>query len=114
MMGSIGGSLERDPEDMSALINSACLYAKAGLKEAALEFLERSFARGWGKRDWVEHDPDYDILRTTRASRSCCGGSSDPRHMSAAGRPWIRDRGAGSAVRSGPDLRNHARFQTRA
>ena len=24
---------------------------------------ERSFARGWGKRDWVEHDPDYDILR---------------------------------------------------
>jgi len=18
---------------------------------------------GWGKRDWVEHDPDYDILR---------------------------------------------------
>lgn len=21
------------------------------------------FARGWGKRDWVEHDPDYDSLR---------------------------------------------------
>jgi adenylate cyclase len=56
-------SLELDPEDMSALINSACLHAKAGLKEEALEFLERSFARGWGKRDWVEHDPDYDILR---------------------------------------------------
>jgi adenylate cyclase len=25
--------------------------------------LERVFARGWGKRDWVDHDPDYDILR---------------------------------------------------
>jgi adenylate cyclase len=56
-------SLELDPEDMSALVNSACLHAKAGLKEEALEFLERVFARGWGKRDWVEHDPDYDLLR---------------------------------------------------
>jgi hypothetical protein len=32
-------------------------------KEEALELLERVFTRGWGKRDWVEHDPDYDILR---------------------------------------------------
>jgi adenylate cyclase len=48
---------------MSALINAACLHAKAGQKEEALEVLERSFARGWGKRDWIEHDPDYDILR---------------------------------------------------
>jgi adenylate cyclase len=24
------------------------------------------FARGWGKRDWVEHDPDYDGLRNDR------------------------------------------------
>jgi hypothetical protein len=21
------------------------------------------FARGWGKRDWIEHDPDYASLR---------------------------------------------------
>ena len=45
------------------MIKAACLHAKAGQKEAALEFLERVFARGWGKRDWVEHDPDYDVLR---------------------------------------------------
>ena len=25
--------------------------------------LEYAFARGWGKRDRVEHDPDYDSLR---------------------------------------------------
>jgi len=24
---------------------------------------EQVFGRGWGKRDWVEHDPDYDFLR---------------------------------------------------
>jgi len=51
------------PDDMGALINGACLRARLGLKEEALGLLERVFARGWGKRDWVEHDPDYDILR---------------------------------------------------
>jgi len=56
-------SLELYPDDMGALINGACLHAKAGQKEDALELLERVFARGWGKRDWVEHDSDYNILR---------------------------------------------------
>jgi TolB-like protein/Flp pilus assembly protein TadD len=56
-------SLELHPDDMSTLINAACLHAKLGQKEEALELLERVFAHGWGTRDWVEHDPDYDILR---------------------------------------------------
>ena len=56
-------SLELYPDDMSALANAACLRAKAGQKEEALELLHRLFGRGWGKRDWVEHDPDYDSLR---------------------------------------------------
>jgi TolB-like protein/tetratricopeptide (TPR) repeat protein len=56
-------ALELYPDDMRTLVNAACLRAKSGLKEEALEILERIFARGWGKRDWVEHDPDYDILR---------------------------------------------------
>jgi hypothetical protein len=48
---------------MSTLINGACLHANSGKKEKALDLLERVFARGWGKRDWVEHDPDYESLR---------------------------------------------------
>jgi tetratricopeptide (TPR) repeat protein len=56
-------SLELYPDDVSTLVNGACLRAKTGQKEAALGLLERVFARGWGKRDWVEHDPDYDSLR---------------------------------------------------
>jgi adenylate cyclase len=56
-------ALELYPDDMCTLVNAACLRAKSGLKEEALEILERIFARGWGKRDWVEHDPDYDSLR---------------------------------------------------
>ena len=56
-------SLELFPDDLGTLVNAACLHAKAGRKEEALDFLERVFAKGWGKRDWIEHDPDYNILR---------------------------------------------------
>jgi TolB-like protein/Flp pilus assembly protein TadD len=56
-------SLELHPDDLSTLVNAACLRSKLGLKEEMLELLERVFARGWGKRDWIENDPDYDIVR---------------------------------------------------
>jgi adenylate cyclase len=42
---------------------SVCLRARAGQKEKAIDTFERLVALGWGKRDWVEHDPDYDSLR---------------------------------------------------
>jgi tetratricopeptide (TPR) repeat protein len=51
------------PDDLSALINSACLKLRTGQHEEALDLLERFFGRGMGKRDWVEHDPDYDCVR---------------------------------------------------
>jgi len=56
-------SLELYPDDMGTLVQAACLHLKARQKEEALALLDRVFGRGWGKRDWVEHDPDYDILR---------------------------------------------------
>jgi adenylate cyclase len=51
------------PDDMSVIINCACLQARSGMKEQALDLLERVFSKGWGKKDWVENDPDYDSLR---------------------------------------------------
>ncbi len=33
------------------------------MKEQALDMLERVFGKGWGKKDWIEKDPDYDPLR---------------------------------------------------
>jgi adenylate cyclase len=51
------------PDDMSVIINCACLHARSGLKESAMDLLERVFNKGWGKKDWVENDPDYDSLR---------------------------------------------------
>jgi TolB-like protein/Flp pilus assembly protein TadD len=56
-------ALELYPDDVCALVNAACLHTKSGEKEEALAILERVFGRGLGKRDWVEHDSDYDILR---------------------------------------------------
>jgi adenylate cyclase len=56
-------SLKLYPDDMSTLANAACVHAKAGQKEEALALIERVFARGRGKRDWVEHDPSFDSLR---------------------------------------------------
>lgn len=55
--------LELYPDDLSVLLNGSCLRARMGLKDEAIELLERVFDRGYGKKDWVEHDPDYDSLR---------------------------------------------------
>ena len=51
------------PDDLSALLNNACLKFRSGMNEEGLDILERFFGRGQGKRDWVEHDPDYDCVR---------------------------------------------------
>lgn len=56
-------AVELYPDDVATLICAACLSAKLGHKDEALDFLERVCARGWGKRGWIEHDPDYDLLR---------------------------------------------------
>ncbi len=59
----VSRALEQDADDMSSLINAALLHTLLGEKEPALDLLERAFSRGWGKRDWIERDPDYDLLR---------------------------------------------------
>jgi adenylate cyclase len=56
-------ALELYPTDMSALGNGACLQAKLGQSDRAIALLERVSAQGWGQRDWLERDPDYDNIR---------------------------------------------------
>jgi adenylate cyclase len=51
------------PEDAGVLINATCLFAKDGNKEKALDLLELAVGKGFGKKAWIEHDPDYDSLR---------------------------------------------------
>jgi TolB-like protein/Flp pilus assembly protein TadD len=56
-------SLDLNPEDTCTLVNHACLTARTGGKDEALDLLDGLFARGLGKRDWVDHDPDFDPFR---------------------------------------------------
>jgi adenylate cyclase len=56
-------ALQLYPEDAGVLVNAACLYARAGMNDDAINILNRVFGLGYGKRDWIEHDPDYDSLR---------------------------------------------------
>lgn len=56
-------ALELYPDDTSALINAACVYVKGDEPGRAMDLLDRVFAQGFGKRDWVANDPDYHPLR---------------------------------------------------
>ena len=56
-------ALELDPNNAGVLINGSCLFAKAGDKERALDVLEQAVNLGYGKKDWMENDPDYDDIR---------------------------------------------------
>lgn len=56
-------ALEIDPQDAGVRYNVACLYSLEGQPEKAIECLERAVERGFGHRDWIEHDPDLDSLR---------------------------------------------------
>jgi tetratricopeptide (TPR) repeat protein len=56
-------ALEINPNDMSSLINAALLFAQCGRKDRAIELLGHAFGLGWGKRDWIDNDSDYDPLR---------------------------------------------------
>jgi len=59
----VNKALDLYPEDVGVLVNAACLFASDGNSEKALNLLEKVFGKGFGKKDWIEHDPDYDSLR---------------------------------------------------
>jgi TolB-like protein/Flp pilus assembly protein TadD len=52
-----------DPEDTAVLYNVGCVYALAGSADEALEHLDRAIQNGFGQREWVENDSDWDALR---------------------------------------------------
>lgn len=51
------------PDEPQVLYNVACVYALMGEVERAIDCLENSMTRGWGQREWMEHDPDLASLR---------------------------------------------------
>ena len=57
-------ALALDPDDAGVLYNVACLNGVAGRAEIALNHLERAVQNGFGHREWIEHDPDLESLRS--------------------------------------------------
>ncbi|MDB6164712.1 MAG: Adenylate cyclase [Xanthomonadaceae bacterium] len=61
---NIDVALRLQPEDFGTLYNAACFYAQIGDANRALELLDRAVDTGQGFRDWIEHDHDFDAIRT--------------------------------------------------
>ena len=53
-----------DPEDPMLLYNVACTYAQLGKTEDSLAALEAAVEKGWGDKNWIEHDSDLIPLRS--------------------------------------------------
>jgi adenylate cyclase len=52
-----------DPEDTAVLYNVGCVYALGGSAEEALDHLDKAVQNGFGQREWVENDSDWDSIR---------------------------------------------------
>jgi tetratricopeptide (TPR) repeat protein len=58
-----GRALQLDPDDSGVLYNVACVRALAEQKEEALACLEKAIRNGFGHREWLQNDSDFDSLR---------------------------------------------------
>ncbi len=58
-------AIAADPDDPMLLYNVACNYAVLGKNDDALSTLERAVDRGYGDKEWMEHDSDLEPLRAT-------------------------------------------------
>jgi TolB-like protein/Tfp pilus assembly protein PilF len=56
-------ALAMDPEEPSVLYNVACDYALLNKPEKAIDCLEKAFLKGFGHKEWIEHDPDFSSVR---------------------------------------------------
>jgi adenylate cyclase len=52
-------ALTMDPEEPSVLYNVACNYALLNETDKALDCIEKAFDKGFGHKEWMEHDPDF-------------------------------------------------------
>jgi len=56
-------ALAADPEDSGMLYNVACVHARLGETDEAIDCLERAVKSGFGLREWLENDPDFATVR---------------------------------------------------
>lgn len=56
-------ALAIDPSDGGIKYNVACFYALEGEPDRAIDILRQALDAGFGRRDWIDNDPDLDSLR---------------------------------------------------
>ena len=56
-------ALDIDPGDPLIAYNVACVFSTAGEHEEAVELLEKAVDNGFGYKEWIEHDSDFEPLR---------------------------------------------------
>jgi adenylate cyclase len=56
-------ALDIDAEDPMLLYNVACAYANLQMPEQSLDCLESAVDKGYGHKEWIEHDSDFISLR---------------------------------------------------
>ena len=56
-------SLAIDPDDAMLLYNVACTYSLLGKVDDAIGCLEKAVDKGFGHKEWLDHDPDLNALR---------------------------------------------------
>ncbi|HUF66564.1 MAG TPA: protein kinase [Gemmatimonadaceae bacterium] len=54
-----------DPDDAGVLYNIACAYASLGKLDDSIAILERAVDKGYAHKEWMEHDPDLEAIRSS-------------------------------------------------
>jgi serine/threonine protein kinase/Flp pilus assembly protein TadD len=67
-------SLAIDPDDAMLLYNVCCTYTLLGRNDEAIACLERAVDKGFGHREWIDHDPDLNPLRDNPRFQSIMRG----------------------------------------
>ena len=58
-------ALAIDPDDPMLLYNVACTYSLLHMTDEALDCLESAVDKGYGHKEWMEHDTDFDSIKDT-------------------------------------------------
>jgi len=56
-------ALESNSNDPNMLYYGACVCARLGDRNQAVEMLESAVANGYGNYEWIKRDPDFESIR---------------------------------------------------
>jgi len=81
-------ALLAEAHDAVVLYAAACVFAQLGLRERAIEVFGQAIEEGFGNRQWIEEDPDFDTIRDDPRFRAALRRLADRSgEMRAATRP---------------------------